>query len=415
MHRLINWLMPVVLLLSSCDRRPNSLDNEPSNVPTTQPNSGPSSEPNNQPDKKALVSYLATPSFNSEVEKLAKIGVARYQDPSTNLMAMRDGKTGGGRTATWIKDTFNKDELEIIKLLENEDAPKTWTTEQIDAAYNDMIKLHPADASLTKANFVLVKGVGVNYLHEAPLGKDSILQLASQFNYLESPGTHKVPVSDYLGDHTQGPQGSIEAAAAALHRTAAEKAGKLSNALTHVLPNDHGKYYQNGYLELYRLGNKELKDVSDHIEANLKKMAILLQWVISEASGNRQLQVFSAAPSYQGSITPAPGSIGAKLSSLLVANQYRAIAELAVIRSLETKKPVAVHLTLVGQGAFSNPPEVMADALKSVAEAVKGYSNVHVYVHGYGDKDQALIRKQSDKSLINLTEMDKDTFMRASL
>ena len=114
-------------------------------------------------------------------------------------------------------------------------------------------------------------------------------------------------------------------------------------------------------------------------------MTILPQWVLCEASGKKQLQVFSAAPSYQNALVKPPlaGSKDAELCDELVSAQYEAIAKMAVIRSISTGERVPVHFTLVGQGVFNNPPSVIATSLKKAAQVAKGYPLVNIYVHGY--------------------------------
>lgn len=360
----------------------------------------------------SLSAYLQNAVVNQEVEALANIGVKTYQDKSSPLAKARAaaaaaGQMGGGRTDTWIKDTFKKDEDVIVDELKKIDAPQTFSLKEVQREFDEAIKKHRPEASAKKAKFVLVKKLGINYLHESKIAdNESFIQLASQFNFLESPSAHVVNVSDYLGDKTQGPQGSIEAAAAALHRSAAVLEKKLSHALVAVLPTEHSKYYKDGYLELSTLSADEQKSVHDYIVSHLDELRILPQWVIQETTGRKNLQIFSAAPSFQGAGMPTPDSYAGKISSLLVANQYEAIAKLAIIRHISTRKPVNVHYTLVGQGVFNNPPEVMTEAFRRVANVAKGYPDVHIYVHGYDVKAQTLIRAHVDKTLVDLEEMD---------
>lgn len=368
----------------------------------------------------AIAQYLSAPTIAPAVENLALIGVGTYQDPNAKLTqarahARKTQAVEGGRTKSFIRDTFGKDESELINELKTSDPPKTFTVKEIAHAFDELTKNNPRDQNVKKARFILVKGVGINYLHEAPLAKDSFVQLASQFNFLESPGPFVTSVSKYLDDHTQGPMGSIEALAAALHRTASVASGTLPHALTHVLPAHHAHYYRNGYLELFKLHETELKSLYDHLQIHKDKLLILPQWVINESSSTKQIQVFSAAPSYQGSDPPSLDSFGGKICTLLVALQYEAIAKLAVIRSLALKRPVAIHYALVGQGAFNNPPEVISEALKRAAAVVRGYRDVRVYIHGFNANAQDEIRARADKSLIELAEMDAHTFMTATL
>jgi hypothetical protein len=236
------------------------------------------------------------------------------------------------------------------------------------------------------------------------------VQLASQFNFLEAPSRKKVPVWRYLFDKTQGPRGSIETAAATLHRAAAEGAGKLPHALANVIDT---KAYSNGYLELATLADDEQTRILNQIDANITKLRILPQWVINEASGNVQLHVLAAAPSYQGKKTPKPGPIGEKICDSLVVPQYRAIAELAVIRSILTNHEVRLHLTLVGQGVFKNPVNTLRKALTTVADVVRGFPKVTVFVHAFSEDSQERVRMAHDASAWKLEEWSAEQFKAA--
>ena len=59
------------------------------------------------------------------------------------------------------------------------------------------------------------------------------------------------------------------------------------------------------------------------------------------------------------------------------------MAQLAALRSLiPGTHRVPLHLTLVGQGVFKNPPSVLQNALRVVLDIVQFY-NVDVYIHGF--------------------------------
>ena len=211
--------------------------------------------------------------------------------------------------------------------------------------------------------------------------------------------------------------GSIEAAAAAMHRRASIEAGSLKDALLGVIPAVHESFYKDGYLEIFKLSDAELMSLKAHIEANIKNLGILAQWVINESSGVMDIQVFASAAAYQNSPTggPAPNSLGAQICTILVAAQYEALAKLAVIRSIAINGPVAVHFTLVGASAFKNPAEVRAEGLNRAAQVVKGYPRVKIFVHGFSSKDQNEIRNSVDKNLVDLSDMDAAMFMTATL
>jgi hypothetical protein len=399
------------LNILSCFNGKQNIISEPNNS-GQKTNSDPSAT---NEEKESLISYLKEFSINPKVEQLAKTGVANYKDPKKSISSIRNARSlKGGRSEGWIKETFDKNEQEIIDMLKDEKAPQTWSVDTIAQAYKSLVKEHPRDPQKNKAVFNLVEGVNVNYLHDSPYGKNSILQLASQFNFLEAMRQDSLAkVEDYILDHTQGPQGSIEAAAAALHRTAMVKANKLSHSLIDVLPKDHSQYYQNGYLMLYKIkSDSALEQVKESIKKNIDQLKILPQWVINESSGNHMLQVFSAAPSYQNKPMPAKDSLGHQICEILVMTQYKSTAEIAVIRSLLIDKPVNLHLTLVGQGAFNNPREIMRKAFEAVANTVKGYQ-VNIFVHAYKAPDSNIVEEEIKpiSDLIDLRKIAAKEFM----
>lgn len=153
-----------------------------------------------------------------------------------------------------------------------------------------------------------------------------------------------------------------------------------------------------------------LNDLYKLIASNNMKLRILPQWVECESSEARQLQVLTAAPSYQSYGVPT-NNIDEKLCEVLVAAQYEAIAKLAVIRQLQTKQPLNVHLTLVGQKSFKNPPEVMKSAFAKVAAVVKNYPNIRIFIHAYSPEAQNIVLDNVTPDAFSLREMTKDEFM----
>ena len=422
----------------------------------------------------------ANPSMSipGTVSDLYQRGMSKYQDtlvagPGIGSDRYKDGRLQecGGRKATWIQDTFDKTEEQIILEFNDLPAPPTWTIDTINKTYAHVVAR--AQGKSSSKPFTLVKGVSVNYLSDSILGQNCIVQLASQFNYLESPGTNITTVSAYRGDRTQGPQGSIEASATTLYRHAAVTTGKLRHALVNILnpelegiktlpnrpwgdgdeqqykseiariqranypktledrqiqsleevvalrrvkgiPVPSKTYYQNGYLQPHQFLDADKAEFLQSVKANIGALQILPQHAVCEATGAYQLQVFAAAPSFQGKYSgPHIASVDGQICSELVAAQYEAIAKLAVIKSiLKPDEVVNLHLTLVGQGAFLNPSEVMTEAFKRVADVVKDY-NVHVYIHGYDTIAQDKVRGACAESGITIDEMDSFQFLNA--
>ena len=365
-----------------------------------------------------LLSYLEAPNIPAAVKALADKGEAVYQNSSSELAQARlkkGKKTFASRDMDWITKTFGQDESAIINEFKKIEAPATWTIGEITKAHTKEISQNKPDESVGIPHLTLVSGFNVTQLPEAKLAS-GLLQLASQFNYLESPGTSKTTVSLYIRDSTQGPAGSVEAAAAALHRTAAEAAQKLPHSLFRILPANHERYYKNGYFMLFKINQKdELSQLKNLLESKIEKMEILPQWAIYEATGKVQLQVLAAAPSYQGAGTPAYLSTEGQICDLLVSTQYEALAKMAVIMSVLMNKEIPVHLTMVGQGVFNNPPEVMKSSLEKVAQVIKGYPKVRVFIHAHSSNEQDKIRKfaQESSALYSFSELSAEDFLVA--
>lgn len=260
----------------------------------------------------SLVNFLNTISMPQMVFDVAMIGIQNYQEGTplhkNYVAALADnsmgGGTGGGRVrGEWIKATFGQSEGQILDTFANLPAPPTWTIDEINQSY---VKKDGTPVSVT-----LVKKVSANFWHMSPYGKNALVQLASQYNYLESPNDEIVPVGIYLVDYTQGPQASIEATAAAIYRRAVVENDKLPNALSDMLPQDV-PYYRNGYLMLYKADSKAISALYEQFTKTIGKLRVLPQWVMNEASGIDQIQVFTAAPSFQGAPRPAEGSVEEK-------------------------------------------------------------------------------------------------------
>ena len=243
----------------------------------------------------------------------------------------------------------------------------------------------------------------------------AIVQVASQYNCLESVSTDFSPVRDWYYDKTQGPMACLQAVAATKHRESAALQGKLPDAIKGLLegctvPSSKwcsfkksiritDKYpflYQNGYFQATEVGKKSLSDLrelANYIKNNKGQLGFNSQWVKCEGTGKKQLHVFNAAPSFQydwdldwDNENDEYIQLYEEICKSLVAEQYRAIAQVAAIKSAASGKQVELHLCQVGQGAFYNTLKTMPEALKAVKEELEGF-NVKVYLHeGYGGR-----------------------------
>ena len=89
--------------------------------------------------------------------------------------------------------------------------------------------------------------------------------------------------------------------------------------------------------------------------------------------------------------------------------QYESIAKIAVIRSLLTDSVVPLHLTLVGQGVFNNPPAIIERALNRVAAITASY-NVQVYVHVFGASNKKKVLDSLHKPQFQIKTMSRLDF-----
>lgn len=252
-----------------------------------------------------------------------------------------------------------------------------------------------------------VQGVDAKMFPLSRYAKNAIQQVASQFNFLESTGPNYMPLIGYVSDKTQGPQASIGALEALVKRDYAVREKELGRQpLFGALP---ANIYKGGYLMLYNMEGNSQKSFLDYLKPRIGELRILAQESTPEFATEPMIQVFTAAPSFQGAFVPLLGSTEEAVCKVIVSRQYRTTAQLAAIRSQETGKPVNLHLTLVGQGAFNNPESVMIDAFKEVFDIVKGF-NVNVFIHGYSSVDIEKIKRCANN--FDLETLSKDDFLR---
>ena len=304
----------------------------------------------------------------------------------------------------------------------------------IENAYN---VLPSEKAPLHRATFTIVQGVDALILPKSRLANNSIMQVASQFNFLESKTVRHTAIDKYIDDVTQGPRASLSTLSSLLLRHASFKS-KDPNAGFFINTN----CYDGGYFMPWRLTNERQAGILAQTNRNIGQLNILAQWGIPDTDAAQKLietpndhdtthpedwdeygipntcsckllQIFTAAPSYQDAAEPpAANSNGHKLCLLLVTSQYRAIAQIAAIRSTHTQDRVPLHLTLVGQGALKNRGSVMVAAFQTVYDTIIGFP-VDVYLHGYTADDVTSIRANVPRSLGTLTTMHADAFFSA--
>lgn len=252
-----------------------------------------------------------------------------------------------------------------------------------------------------ESKFFYLQGINALDLYKSKYyTKGSVVNLASQFNALESTSDELSSVINWVRDtHTQGPMGALQAIAAAKYRESAKCMDCLLDAIEdllqkckvsneQIITDKYQNLYKNGYLKL-----SEIKDINDlrtfnsFLKDHVNEMNFLSQWARCEGSEMTQLQVFTAAPSFQGEeINWESNDERTKLLKecciTLVGAQYRALAQSAAIRSAETGENVGLHVNMVGRGAFKNPVDTIPEALKALSDELKD-QNVTVYLHYY--------------------------------
>lgn len=248
-----------------------------------------------------------------------------------------------------------------------------------------------------------MRGQPAQLLYEQPEAEDGcFVNLASQFNALESVSTDPSAVLLWIQDHTQGPQSALQSIAGSKHREAAAIQGKLPDAIKSLLEKclvdgkpiteKYKHLYSNGYLQLLQIKNKnDMEALLSFLDNNIGDMKVLMQWVRCEGSGKRQLQFFTAAPAFVAGYRYGMWNKNDEMTKLrkqicvkLIEAQYRAMAQVACIRADETGKNVKMHISMVGCGSFHNPRETIEPALKALRDELRGH-DVTVFLHSFGD------------------------------
>lgn len=341
--------------------------------------------------KSEKISEIEEEIFNSFTKKGEQIGIDKISS---------DRYIGEKPTEIEKKFDFAVDEGDI--------PIEKFTLAQIDCCKSN---LENNNNKTNKPEFILVRGQDAMHLYDMDKNdkNPSIVQIASQFNALESVSDEPSAVKYWIYDHTQGPRASLQSILACKHRESAHLKNKLPDAIKDLLEKcklKNGKsilekyrnLYKNGYLKLFKImSNEDLEILKNFLAENIGDLNFLSQWVICNENNVKQLHVFSAAPSFQGDISKSYWThnfnnstenlrrqLLKEISKIIVVSEYKALAQVAAIRSQITGKQASLHLTLVGQGAFNNSPEIVKEALMEIKKELKG-ANVKVYLHGYNE------------------------------
>lgn len=314
--------------------------------------------------------------------------------------------------SNWLKNVFGKNEEELRKFYPSNKAVTAFQVDEIHQLYlSYQSKPKPKTSSDSKENAERIKivvGVDSLALSGSAAAAGGIVQLASQFNALESPVcAKKVPLSVYPSDETQGPQGVIPCAHALLGR----EFGKEFNAFEHIIPDKkvRDEFVQAGYVQW---GSEPEKFEKLMNEVGVGKLLIPGSWTKPEMGGGEVFQCFTAAPPTNAYNNEGDRNTQDRIAKALVIAQYKSLAEMAVVRSRLTGKAVPLHLTLVGGGVFNNDPKFLQEALSEVRKIIKD-ENVDLYLHAYSLAN-TVTKKALQDLLVDpkIQKIDQDTFFK---
>jgi len=226
---------------------------------------------------------------------------------------------------------------------------------------------------------------------------DWVFQVASQFNCLESPGLHLVPVSAYFTDPTQGPRAAVGAYPATLlrHYHAPDPSSgwytqKTDGRQVELLASACGSgVVRNGYLTGEGLENP--REFADCLDANWDQIRVGFHDDIEIVLGfdwDGAVQGISEGVSQVLTSTVAGGGYGGQRSfgsefgrvveNLLRASYFGTLAQAALA------KKRWVVLTLIGGGVFGNPVELIWESILWGLDRVEALlpSDLHVVLNG---------------------------------
>jgi hypothetical protein len=128
--------------------------------------------------------------------------------------------------------------------------------------------------------FIFVQGVDVFDIGKSVYSHNSIVQVASQYNFLESKTSNYSDISSYFTDRSQGPYASLSCLYALFLRdylfrpnppSPFSSRGSICTSQTifdEFNEKDVSPIYRNGYLELFKLTDEKLQSLNDMIDHN---------------------------------------------------------------------------------------------------------------------------------------------------
>ncbi|MFV0457483.1 MAG: hypothetical protein ACK5MT_01745 [Actinomycetales bacterium] len=257
--------------------------------------------------------------------------------------------------------------------------------------------------------------------------RDTVFQVASQFNCLEAPGPFLVAVQDYLHDPTQGPRAAVSAFPAALVRHYAapgtdgerfrQTPDRQLNLLADALPDTLAASVRNGYLQTANI--TDLRTAADALGSQQEMIRVGVSQDAQVVLGadhdgsvpGRPLitQVFTSTLAAGGYGQPDadPAGVEAICRPLLRASY------LGTLLSALTLGKSRVVLTLIGGGVFANPHSLIVDSLAWAMTEVDGLGALDVVVNarsleaGPARRHLGELCREHDGAIVTVPEMTR--------
>jgi hypothetical protein len=213
---------------------------------------------------------------------------------------------------------------------------------------------------------------------QATADRDTLFQVASQFNCLEAPGQRLTTVANYFGDSTQGPRASISAFPGTIVRHYAaprsngdrfvQTATEQIDLLEHVCP-AHVAKVKHGYLTSHDIFDPHsfaaaLETNFDKIQVGVHEdveVVLGLNWdgLVEDRPHRRISQVFTST--FAGGGYSSGNDLGGLLEP--ICRQLLRAAYLGTLLAAASHGKSRVVLTLIGGGVFANPHSLIWEAI----------------------------------------------------
>ncbi len=210
---------------------------------------------------------------------------------------------------------------------------------------------------------------------QAMAGPGTLFQVASQFNCLEAPGPHLVPIADYVDDNTQGPRAAVSAFpgtflrhyaapaydGARFTQTSTRQINLLADALPPEVAVVHGGYLRAGPTTDPHALQRTLEAGFDRIRVGVHDQVDVVlggNWGGPVAADPPTIAQVCTSTMALGGYSRAAGDAFDGACSVLLRAAYFG----TLLAALDLGKQ-AVVLTLIGGGAFGNSLRSIWDAL----------------------------------------------------